>query len=92
MIYNHISKSVPLTNEVGYSNHAHGEAYSIQHYVIKFVNDLPQVGGFLWVSSTNKINKNDIAEILVKKGAIPNPMGSPFSFINRMVLRKLPLI
>jgi hypothetical protein len=60
--------------------------------VIKFVNDLRQVGGFLWVSSTNKINKNDIAEILVKKGAIPNPMGSPFSFINRMVLRKLPLI
>jgi hypothetical protein len=23
------------------------EVYSIQHYVIKFVNDLPQVGGFL---------------------------------------------
>jgi hypothetical protein len=26
----------------------------IQHYVIKFVSDLRQVGGFLWVSSTNK--------------------------------------
>ena len=25
------------------------EVYSIQHYVIKFVNDLGQVGGFLWV-------------------------------------------
>jgi hypothetical protein len=24
-----------------------GEVYSIQHYVIKFVSDLPQVGGFL---------------------------------------------
>jgi hypothetical protein len=23
--------------------------YSIQHYVIKFVSDLGQVGGFLWV-------------------------------------------
>jgi len=23
--------------------------YSIQHYVIKFVSDLQQVGGFLWV-------------------------------------------
>jgi hypothetical protein len=26
-----------------------GEVYSIQHYVIKFVSDLWQVGGFLWV-------------------------------------------
>ena len=30
------------------SNPAHGEVYSIQHYVIKFVSDLRQVGGFLW--------------------------------------------
>ena len=28
---------------------AYGEVYSIQHYVIKFVSDLRQVGGFLWV-------------------------------------------
>ena len=28
---------------------AHGEVYSIQHYVIKFVSDLRQVGRFLWV-------------------------------------------
>ena len=27
----------------------HGEVYSIQHYVIKFVSDLRQVGGFLGV-------------------------------------------
>jgi hypothetical protein len=27
----------------------HGEMYSIQHYVIKFVSDLRQVGGFLRV-------------------------------------------
>ena len=27
----------------------HGVVYSIQHYVIKFVNDLRQVGGFPWV-------------------------------------------
>jgi hypothetical protein len=26
-----------------------GEVYSIQHYVIKFVSELRQVGGFLWV-------------------------------------------
>jgi hypothetical protein len=28
-------------------NPAHCEVYSIQHYVIKFVSDLRQVGGFL---------------------------------------------
>jgi hypothetical protein len=26
-----------------------GEVYSIQHYMIKFVSDLRQVGGFLWL-------------------------------------------
>jgi hypothetical protein len=30
------------------SNPVHGEVYSIQHYVIKFVSDLWQVCGFLW--------------------------------------------
>jgi len=29
------------------SNPAHGEVYSMQHYVIQFVSDLRQVGGFL---------------------------------------------
>jgi hypothetical protein len=29
------------------SNRTHGEVYSIQHYVIKFVSDLRQVGRFL---------------------------------------------
>jgi hypothetical protein len=28
---------------------AHGEEYLIQHYVIKFVSDLEQVGGFVRV-------------------------------------------
>ena len=27
----------------------HGEVYLIQHYVIKFVSDLRQVGDFLWI-------------------------------------------
>jgi hypothetical protein len=27
----------------------HGEVYSIQHYVIKFLSDLRQIGGFLRV-------------------------------------------
>jgi hypothetical protein len=31
------------------SNLAHDEVYSIKHYVIKFVGDIRQVGGFLLV-------------------------------------------
>ena len=40
---------VPITTNVVSSNPAHGEVYSIQHYVMKFVNDLEKVGGFLRV-------------------------------------------
>ena len=40
-------QSVPISTKVLSSNPAHGEVYSIQHYVIKFVSDLQQVGGFL---------------------------------------------
>ena len=38
-----------ITNKVVSSNPVHGEVYSIQHYVIKLVKDLRQVGGFLRV-------------------------------------------
>ena len=34
------------TKVVG-SNTVHGDVYPIQHYVIKFVSDLRQIGGFL---------------------------------------------
>jgi len=44
-----VIKSVPITTKVVSSNPTHGEVYLIQHYVIKFVSDLRQVGGFLWV-------------------------------------------
>jgi hypothetical protein len=40
-------QSVLITTKVMSSNPANGEVYSIQHYVIKFVSDLRQVGGFL---------------------------------------------
>jgi hypothetical protein len=33
-------QSVPITTNVVSSNLVHGEVYSIQHYVIKFVSDL----------------------------------------------------
>jgi len=42
-------QSVPITTKVVSSNPVNGGVYSIQHYVIKFVSDLWQVGGFLLV-------------------------------------------
>ena len=60
-------QSVPITTNVVSSIPAHGEVYSIQHYVIKFVSDLPE-----WFSlgtpvfSTNKADRDDITEILLK--------------------------
>jgi hypothetical protein len=50
-------QSVPITTKVVSLNSAHGEVYSIQQYVIKFVSDLQQVGGFL---------HHNITEILLK--------------------------
>jgi hypothetical protein len=42
-------QSVPITTQFVNSNPVYGEMYSIQHYVIKLVSDLQQVGGFLLV-------------------------------------------
>ena len=42
-------QSVPITTNIVSLNPVHGKVYSIQHYVIKFVSDLRQVVGFLWV-------------------------------------------
>jgi len=61
-------QSVPITTNVVILNPAHGEVYSIQHYLIKFVSDLRQVGGVspsTSVSSTNKTYHHDVTEILV---------------------------
>ena len=44
-------QSVSITTYDVSLNPAHGEVYSIQHYVIKIVIDFRQVGGFLlWYS------------------------------------------
>ena len=40
-----------------------GEVYLIQHFVVKFVSDEWQIGGFL--SSYNKTDRHNITEILV---------------------------
>jgi hypothetical protein len=42
-------QSVPITTKVVSSNPVHGEVYSIQNYVIRYVSDFRQVGGFLRV-------------------------------------------
>jgi hypothetical protein len=46
-----------------------GDVYSTQHYMIKFVNDLQQISGFLQIlpfSPPIKTYHHDIAEILLK--------------------------
>jgi len=42
-------QSVYITTNAVSSNAAHGQVYLTQHYVIKFVSVLRQVGGFLQV-------------------------------------------
>jgi len=49
--------------------------YFIQNYVIKFVSDLRQFYGFLWVlrfPPAKKTDRNDITEILLK--VVLNPI------------------
>ena len=62
-------QSVPITTKIVSSNPAHGEVYSIQDYVIKCVSNLWQDNGFFLsgtpVSSTNKTDRHNIAEILL---------------------------
>jgi hypothetical protein len=59
-------QSVPITAKVVISNPVHGEVYSTQYYVIKFVSDLRQVGGFLQFSPPNKTDSHDITDIFLK--------------------------
>jgi len=42
-------QSLPINTKVVSSNSVHGEVDLLQQYVIKFVSDLGQVGGFLLV-------------------------------------------
>jgi hypothetical protein len=61
-----------LYNIIWYSlsvTYGRSVVFSIQHYVIQFISDLRQVGGFISntsVSSTNKTDRHDITEILLK--------------------------
>ena len=49
LIYNYLCNQCVSPLKVVKSNPVHDEVYYIQHYVIKFVSDLRQVGGFLRV-------------------------------------------
>ena len=64
-------QSGPITSKVASLYPAHGEVFSIQHYVIKFVSDLRKVCNFHPgnpVSSTNKTDRHNITEIMLKVG------------------------
>jgi hypothetical protein len=61
-----VMQTVPITTKVVSLNPVHGEVYLIQYYVIKFVSDLRQVSGFLWVPPPIKTDHHDITEILLK--------------------------
>ena len=55
-----------ITSKVVSSNPAHGEVYSIQLYVIKFVSHLWKFSSGTPVSSINKTDRHDTTEILLK--------------------------
>ena len=66
-----ISAYLPIPTKVVGSNPVHGEVYSIQLYVIKFVSDLRQVGGFL-----------DFTELLLKVTLITINQTQPKKEVN----------
>ena len=76
-------QSVPITTEFVGSNPVHGEVYSIQHYVIKFVSDMHATGRWFSdpVFSTNKTDRHDITEILLKV-ALNTIILNPLMFVN----------
>jgi len=54
-IYNYLCNQCLSPLKVVSLNPTHGEVYSIQHHVIKFVSDLQQVCGFLRVPPLIKL-------------------------------------
>ena len=53
---------VSITTKIESLNPVHGDMYSIQHYVIKFLNDLLGTP----ISFTYKTDRHDITDILLK--------------------------
>ena len=57
------AQSVPITTNIVSLNPAHGEVYSIQHYVINFVSGFLCI---LLISSANKDDRHNITELLLR--------------------------
>jgi hypothetical protein len=71
---------------------ANGEVYSIYPYVIKFVSDLSQVGGFLQFPLPIKLNTNDFFKVRKMYQEIVQPIVSEkkewLSYYKHLVLRR----
>ena len=66
-------QTVHIATNVVSLNSTHGKVYSMQNYVIKFVSDIPQVGGVLQVllfPQLIKIDHHNMAELLLKVALI----------------------
>ena len=80
---------MPISTNVVSSNPVHGEVYSIQHYVIKFVRHA--TGRWFSpgtpVSSTNKTDPHGIAAILLKVvlSTIQRPVNLLFAMLLEVV-------
>ena len=76
-------QSVPITINVASSNPA--QVYLIPHFMLKFVSDLRQVGGFLRVLRfpTHKTYRHDITEMLLKVSL--NTINQAKPFVNRLL-------
>ena len=72
---------VPTTTKVVSSNPTQGEVYSIQHYAINFISDCDRSWFSLCtpVSSTNKSDRYNMAEILLKVAL--NTINQPIPYI-----------
>jgi hypothetical protein len=71
-------QSVPISTKVVSSNPTHGQVYSIQHYLISLSMTCHRSVVFsdTTVSSTNKTDRHNITEILLKvvlNTITPNP-------------------
>jgi hypothetical protein len=55
-------QSVPIITNVESSNVAHGEMYSIQHFVKKLISNLRQVSGFLRVLQSGQVMAASIGD------------------------------
>ena len=90
-------QSVPIITKVASSNPAHGEVYSIQHYVIRFASDLWQIGGFLRVLQFRQLIKLtatiywNIVESGVKHdNPNPNSYVCVCEVVSHLFIRKFP--